>query len=58
MRNAYLTKVLDEAFPKPRHNQESDVGHLMKRMLMNRMACDGFDAGWVAAGKSIPEKKA
>lgn len=53
-RDAHVKRVLDEAFPEPRHDQESDVGHLMKRMLLGKLASEGFDAGWIAAGEVVP----
>jgi hypothetical protein len=46
--------VVAEAFPEPRHDQESDVGHLVKRMLIRRLVFDAFNAGWMAAGKPLP----
>lgn len=50
----HLDKVLTEAFPAPRHDQESDVGTLIKRMLINKLVRDAFNAGWEAAGKAVP----
>lgn len=48
--------VVAEAFPEPQHDQESNVGHLIKRMLINRLVSAAFDAGWVAAGKVVPSR--
>lgn len=51
---SHLNKVLAEAFPAPRHDQETDVGVLIKKMLINRLVQDAFNAGWKAAGKAVP----
>jgi len=47
--DAHLDKVLAECFPEPRHDQESDVGHLIKRMFVTKLAREAFAAGWAAA---------
>ena len=48
-REAHVKHVLELAFPEPRHDQETDVGHLMKRLLIGKIASEGFDAGVEAA---------
>lgn len=53
---AYHARVMAEAFPEPRHDQEGNVGLLMKRMFMNKIVRESFDAGWRAAGKKVPER--
>lgn len=52
--SAYHAKVVAEAFPGPPHDQDGNVGLLMKKMFINRIVRESFDAGWIAAGKQVP----
>lgn len=51
----YQTSVMKKAFPSDGARGLDVVDFMVKRMFMNRIVVESFNAGWVAAGKIVPE---
>lgn len=50
----FQTSMMKKTFPDEGAGLDV-VDFMMKRMFMNRLVLESFNAGWVAAGKVVPE---
>lgn len=54
----FIDRVHAESFPGPPHDQDGDVGLLVRKMFVNKLAGDAFRAGWEAATVAIASGRA